>query len=81
MTCDAEETTVSDKYKDIIDLPHKQSAVRKHMSMRDRAAQFAPFSALTGYGDAIDETARRTEEKMCESEWDRDVGEDGERYT
>ncbi len=63
---------MSDKYRDIIDLPHKQSAVRKHMSMRDRAAQFAPFSALTGYGDAIDETARRTEEKMCGSEWDQD---------
>ncbi len=47
------------KYDDIIDLPHHQSETRPHMPMRDRAAQFAPFAALTGYHDAIDAAARR----------------------
>ena len=46
------------KYDDIINLPHHQSAKRPHMSVHDRAAQFAPFAALTGDGDAIDETRR-----------------------
>ena len=50
-------------YDDIIDLPHHQSSSRKKMSMHDRAAQFSPFAALTGYGSAIDETARLTDEK------------------
>ena len=48
-------------YKDIIDLPHHQSAGRKHMSLYDRAAQFAPFAALTGYDDIIAETGRLTD--------------------
>ena len=47
-------------YADIIDLPHHVSTTRKRMGRRDRAAQFAPFAALTGYGDAIEETARQT---------------------
>lgn len=42
-----------EKYKDIIDLPHHTSAVHKPMSMMNRAAQFAPFAALTGHDDAI----------------------------
>lgn len=49
------------KYDDIIDLPHHQSLTHPQMSLRDRAAQFAPFAALTGYGDAINETARYTD--------------------
>ena len=49
------------KYDDIIGLPHHQSAKRPHMSVYDRAAQFAPFAALTGYGDVIAETERLTE--------------------
>lgn len=52
------------KYDDIIHLPHHQSAVRAHMSLHDRAAQFAPFAALTGYEEAIDETARITDERI-----------------
>ena len=52
------------KYDDIINLPHHVSPTRPHMSVRDRAAQFAPFAALTGYGDAIDETARLTGKKI-----------------
>ncbi|MBO4563570.1 MAG: hypothetical protein J5772_08160 [Clostridia bacterium] len=45
-------------YDDIIDLPHHVSKDRPHMSNYDRAAQFAPFAALTGYDDAVAETAR-----------------------
>lgn len=52
------------KYEDIINLPHHQSATRPHMSVADRAAQFAPFAALTGYEDAIDETGRLTDSKL-----------------
>ena len=48
-------------YDDIIDLPHHVSDRHPHMSVSDRAAQFAPFAALTGYGDVIKETARLTE--------------------
>ena len=50
------------KYDDIIDMPHHQSKERPHMSLHDRAAQFAPFAAITGYEDAIKETARLTDE-------------------
>ena len=50
-------------YDDIIDLPHYVSATRPQMSRLDRAAQFAPFAALTGYGAAIKETARFTDER------------------
>ena len=53
----------SGAYDDIIDLPHHVSATRPQMSRLDRAAQFAPFAALTGYGAAIKETARLTDER------------------
>ena len=50
------------KYSDIIDLPRFVSKNRKHMSNYDRAAQFAPFAALTGYGEKIIEASRLTDE-------------------
>ena len=50
-------------YLDIINLPHHVSENHPQMSMYNRAAQFAPFAALTGYGAAIEETARYTEEQ------------------
>lgn len=56
------------KYDDIIDLPHHQSKSRPHMPVSDRAAQFAPFAALTGYGDAINETERLTDQRIELSE-------------
>lgn len=59
---------MSGKYDDIIDLPHHTSPRHPRMQVRDRAAQFAPFSALTGYGDAIDETVRVTDGKVELSE-------------
>ncbi len=52
-----------DRYADIIDLPHHVSVTRRHMSIKDRAAQFSAFAALTGYGDEIKETARLTDDK------------------
>ena len=52
------------KYADIIDLPHHVSVKRPHMPTRDRAAQFAPFAALTGHDAAVKETARLTEEMI-----------------
>lgn len=52
------------KYDNIINLPHHVSKTRKPMSLYNRAAQFAPFAALTGYDDAIKETARLTEQKI-----------------
>lgn len=51
-------------YDDIIDLPHHVSASRPRMSALDRAAQFSPFAALTGFGDAVRETARLTDERV-----------------
>ena len=55
---------MSGKYDDIIDLPHKKSATRPQLTMAQRAAQFSPFAALTGHGDAIKETARLTEKRI-----------------
>ncbi len=52
------------EYDDIIGLPHHVSSTRPHMPMLDRAAQFQPFRALTGYEDAVQETARYTDEKV-----------------
>ena len=52
------------QYDDIITLPHHISATRPQMSMKDRAAQFSPFAALTGYDTAVKETARLTDEKI-----------------
>ncbi|MPM28196.1 hypothetical protein SDC9_74715 [bioreactor metagenome] len=51
-------------YDDIISLPHHVSATRPHMTAGDRAAQFSPFAALTGYDAAIKETARLTDKKL-----------------
>ena len=47
-------------YEDIINLPHHVSKKHPQISRESRAAQFAPFAALTGYGDAVEETARIT---------------------
>ena len=47
-----------DNYDDIINLPHHVSKRHPQMSMWNRAAQFAPFAALTGYDDAIKDTAQ-----------------------
>ena len=60
-------------YEDIIHLPHHVSSVHPHMPVSDRAAQFAPFAALTGYGDVIKETARQTDAKPELSEDEKEI--------
>lgn len=50
-------------YADIFHHPHHQSETHKHMSLYDRAAQFAPFAALTGYDDMVREEARYVEQQ------------------
>lgn len=52
------------KYDEIINFPHHVSKTRPQMPMSDRAAQFSPFAALTGYDSAIRETGRLTDEKI-----------------
>ena len=61
----------SNKYDKIINLPHHVSSTRPHMSMIDRAAQFSPFAALTGYDAAVRETARLTEQKIELDEYEK----------
>lgn len=51
-------------YDDIIDHPRYISGKRSPMTPHDRAAQFSPFAALTGYDEEIDETARRTDTRL-----------------
>lgn len=55
---------MKDDYRDIIDLPAPVSSRHPQMPLQNRAAQFMPFAALTGFGDAIDETARVTDKKL-----------------
>ena len=59
-------------YDDIINLPHHRSAVHPQMPVYDRAAQFSPFAALTGYEAAIQETARLTERRVELDEYEKE---------
>ncbi len=58
-------------YDDIINLPHHTSPTRPRMSMIDRAAQFSPFAALTGYDAAVKETARLTDRRIELDEYEK----------
>ena len=51
-------------YEDIIGMPHYEPKKHKRMTIENRAAQFAPFAALTGYEEAIIETARTTVKRI-----------------
>lgn len=51
-------------YDDIINLPHHVSNKRKPMSLKNRSAQFAPFSALKGYQEKINEITRINDKKI-----------------
>lgn len=64
---------MSGPYDDMIDLPHPISKKHPRMSIRDRAAIFSPFAALSGHGAAIVETARLTDRRM---ELDEDTKEE-----
>ena len=57
---------MNDNYDDIINLPHPVSKNHPQMPMVSRAAQFAPFAALTGYGEAISETVKENEEMFMQ---------------
>lgn len=52
------------KYDDIINLPHHQSGKHPHMDMISRAAQFAPFAALTGFDAKIDDVTEKNDINM-----------------
>ena len=58
-------------YDDIIHLPHPTSKKHPRMSMEERAAQFSPFAALTGFGGVIQETGRLTDRRVELGESDR----------
>ena len=55
---------MSGNYDDILHLPHHTSKTHPRMSRLDRAAQFSPFAALTGYEDVVKETARLTDAQV-----------------
>ena len=61
------------RYEDMLDMLHPSSSSHPRMSIRNRAAQFAPFAALTGYEAAIQETARLTDEKIELNEDQREL--------
>ena len=61
------------KYDDILYLPHHVSPTRRRMTMAERAAQFSPFAALVGYGEAIRETGRAVGQQMELSEEEKAV--------
>lgn len=64
---------MSHDYEDILHLPHHRSKHRSHMSMHDRAAQFSPFAALTGFESAITETGRLTDHRLELEEYGKSV--------
>jgi len=59
-------------YEDIINMPRPVSKKRRPMPILNRAAQFAPFAALTGYDDAVEETARLTGSKIELEEYEKE---------
>ncbi len=63
-------------YDDIIHLPRPEPKGRKPMSMLDRAAQFSPFAALTGYEAAIQDTARLTRDELARQEADGAISDE-----
>ena len=67
------ERRFTNKYDDIINLPHHVSAKRPHMAREDRAAQFAPFAALTGHGESVTEAARLTGQRIDLDEYEKEL--------
>ena len=64
--------SVREKYADIIDMTHHVSSTHPRMSRINRAAQFSPFAALTGYEEAVAEAERRTNSRIeiSEDQWE-----------
>lgn len=71
---------MSKDYSDIINLPHHTSPTRPRMSLRNRSAQFAPFSALSGYEESIIEEGRVTSKKPEISEETKTILNEKLRY-
>lgn len=67
-------------YSDIIDLPRHVSKVHPQMPREQRAAQFAPFAALTGYDKAIEEVKRETEEEKILAEDEKEALDEALSY-
>ena len=67
------ERRFTNKYDDIINLPHHVSAKRPHMAREDRAAQFAPFAALTGHGESVTEAACLTGQRIDLDEYEKEL--------
>lgn len=67
--------TQTHRYDDIIGLPHHQSQTHAHMSMHNRAAQFMPFAALTGYEAVIEHAALANEEAVARANAPVDVAD------
>ena len=63
----------TNRYDDIINLPHPDPTIRPRMAMENRAAQFSPFAALTGYDEATREEARLVDIKQELSEDMKDM--------
>lgn len=74
-----DDTRVTDSYEDIINLPHPEPRTHPRMPRENRAAQFAPFAALSGYEDAVNETARLTDERIELNEDAKDALNDAMR--
>lgn len=64
---------MTNAYEDIIHLPHHRSSRRPHMSIHDRAAQFSPFAALTGFDSALEEAGRLTDSRTELEEYGHSV--------
>lgn len=67
------ENNEKNPYEEIIDMQHHISSEHSHMSIYDRAAQFSPFAALTGYDGAVKETARLTNERIELDETEKNI--------
>lgn len=61
------------KYEEIINLKHHESKIHHKMNLEDRAAQFSPFAALTGYEDEIKEIERFIEQKIELDENEKEI--------
>lgn len=70
---DERKKVMKNDYDDIINKPHHVSQRHPQMSMWNRAAQFAPFAALTGYGEAIQQSEQKNE--LC---YDINLDDDGD---
>lgn len=67
-------------YDDMLHLPHHRSSRHPHMTMENRAAQFSPFAALTGYEDAVEEAKRLTDKKVELDENEKEILDRRLRY-